>query len=402
MGPQTGAMTNSKTKARTGVLLAFALGACGLLVWLSLEADEGSRLASVRDLVTGALPATTPGSSGAKSGEPGKSRSVAVEVAEARAIRARTDVRAIGSLQSDETVQIAPEIAGGISAIEFEEGREVKAGDVLVRLDDALVRAEVSDAEARLSLAEANNERARQLSRTGNVTDRSRDEAVTNLATARAALDLAKTRLDKHVLRAPFDGVAGVRTVSLGAFVAVGTPIVNIEKIDRVKVDFRVPETYLRAISVGQKIDVQLDAVPGRTFEGTIYAINPQVDVNGRALQVRARIENPEKLLRPGLFARIVIKDVSEREAIVVPESAVLPRGGAAFVFLVKDGKAVETRVRLGQRERAQVEILDGLAIGDTVVTAGQHKLRDGTPVEIVGTQPGAARGGAKDPGRSS
>jgi membrane fusion protein (multidrug efflux system) len=311
-------------------------------------------------------------------------------------------VRAIGSLQSDETVQIAPEIAGGISAIEFEEGQEVKAGDVLVRLDDALVRAEVTDAEARLSLAEANNERARQLSRTGNVTDRSRDEAVTNLATARAALDLAKARLDKHVLRAPFDGVAGVRTVSVGAFVAVGTPIVNIEKIDRVKVDFRVPETYLQAISVGQKIDAQLDALPKRTFEGAIYAINPQVDVNGRALQVRARIENPQRLLRPGLFARILIKEVIERQAIVVPESAVLPRAGAAFVYLVKDGKAVEARVRLGQRDKAQVEILEGLAAGDTVVTAGQHKLRNGVEVEIVGTDPGAPRSLGKEPGRSS
>lgn len=384
------------------MVLVLLLVAAAFLTWWGLGPGEGGRISSLQTLITGALPSPASSSSGGGAGAAARSHAVSVEVAQARAIRARTDVRAIGSLQSDETVQIAPEIAGGISAIEFEEGQEVKAGDVLVRLDDALVRAEVTDAEARLSLAEANNERARQLSRTGNVTDRSRDEAVTNLATARAALDLAKARLDKHVLRAPFDGVAGVRTVSVGAFVAVGTPIVNIEKIDRVKVDFRVPETYLQAISVGQKIDVQLDALPKRTFEGAIYAINPQVDVNGRALQVRARIENPQRLLRPGLFARILIKEVIERQAIVVPESAVLPRAGAAFVYLVKDGKAVEARVRLGQRDKAQVEILEGLAAGDTVVTAGQHKLRNGVEVEIVGTDPGAPRSLGKEPGRSS
>lgn len=384
------------------MVLVLLLGAAAFLTWWGLGPGEGGRISSLQTLITGALPSPASSSSGGGAGAAARSHAVSVEVAQARAIRARTDVRAIGSLQSDETVQIAPEIAGGISAIEFEEGQEVNAGDVLVRLDDALVRAEVTDAEARLSLAEANNERARQLSRTGNVTDRSRDEAVTNLATARAALDLAKARLDKHVLRAPFDGVAGVRTVSVGAFVAVGTPIVNIEKIDRVKVDFRVPETYLQAISVGQKIDVQLDALPKRTFEGAIYAINPQVDVNGRALQVRARIENPQRLLRPGLFSRILIKEVIERQAIVVPESAVLPRAGAAFVYLVKDGKAVEARVRLGQRDKAQVEILEGLAAGDTVVTAGQHKLRNGVEVEIVGTDPGAPRSLGKEPGRSS
>lgn len=324
----------------------------------------------------------------------GGARTISVEVAEARPTRMSTDVRAIGSLQSDETVQLAPEIAGRISAIEFVEGSKVRAGDTLVRLDDALVRAEVADAEARLKFAEANNERARQLSRTGNVTERSRDEATTNFEIARAALELARTRLDKHILRAPFDGIVGVRKVSVGAFVAVGTPIVNVEKIDRLKVDFKVPETYLTAITVGQVVDVSVDAIPRRTFEGKIYAINPLVDVNGRALQVRALIDNADMVLRPGLFARILIKGAVERDVVLVPESAVMPRAGDNFVFRVADGKAVEVRVRLGERADARVEVAEGLSPGDTVVTAGQHKLRNGTPVEIVAAHP--------DPGRSA
>lgn len=327
------------------------------------------------------------GRTGATGGSP-QVRAVAVEVATARAVRTSTDIRAIGSLQSDETVQLAPEIAGRVFEIDFIEGSPVKAGDVLVRLDDALAKAEVKDAEARLSFAEANDERARQLSRTGNVTERSRDEAATNLETARAAVELATTRLDKHLLRAPFDGIVGVRKVSVGAFVPVGTPVVNIEKIDSLKVDFKVPEIHLTAISPGQIVDVTVDAIPGRVFEGKIYAINPQVDVNGRALQVRARIDNKDLLLRPGLFARILIKGAVERDGIVVPEGAILPRAGDNFVFRVEQGLARQVRVRLGDRSAGQVEISEGLAAGDIVVTAGQQKLRDGTPVESVATHP--------------
>lgn len=317
-----------------------------------------------------------------------QAKAVAVETAKVRAARTSTDIRAIGSLQSDETVQLAPEIAGRVLEIDFIEGTKVKSGDVLVRLDDALARAEVKDAEARLSFAEANNERARQLSRTGNVTERSRDEAVTNLETARAAVELARTRLDKHLLRAPFDGTAGVRRVSVGAFVAVGTPVVNIEKIDRLKVDFTVPEIYLTAISAGQTVDVIVDAIPGRVFEGKIYAIDPQIDVNGRALKVRAVIDNEDLVLRPGLFARVLIKGAVKRDVVMVPESAILPRAGEHFVFRVEEGTAKQVRVKLGERSGGEVEIAEGLAAGDTVVTAGQHKLRDGAAVEAVATHP--------------
>ncbi len=307
-----------------------------------------------------------------------------VEVAEARRARRSRDIKAIGSLQSDESVQLAPEIAGRISAIVFVEGSPVKQGDVLVKLDDALVAAEVAQARARLTLASANNDRARALSRTGNVTERSRDEATSSFETAQAELELAQTRLSKHLLRAPFDGIAGVRGVSVGAFVSAGTPIVNIEKIDSLKVDFKVPEIYLRDIKTGQAIEVRVDAFPQRTFAGEVYAINPHVDVNGRALQVRSRLANEDGALRPGLFARIALKEQSEHEVVLIPESAVLPRGGETFVFRVEDGKAMEQRVVLGPRANGEVEVVEGIAGDATIVTAGQQNLRSGSPVEVV------------------
>lgn len=327
---------------------------------------------------------------------------VAVEVSKVRVGSASNDIRAIGSLQSDESVQIAPEIAGRISEIVFKEGTAVKKGDVLVKLDDALAAADVADTQARLALADANNDRASALSRTGNVTGRGRDEAVANFETAKAAAGLAKTRLDKHVLVAPFDGIVGVRNISVGAFVSTGTPLTNLEKIDFLKVDFKVPELYLDAVKVGQNIILTVDAVPNTEFKATIYAINPMLDVNGRALEIRARLDNAESRLRPGLFARILIKGLRERQALMVPEAAVQSRSGDMFIFVIDDSKAVERRVTVGQRANAEVEIVSGIDANSRVVTAGQQKLRNGTAVDIITPASDAARTAPDNPGRAA
>jgi membrane fusion protein (multidrug efflux system) len=190
-------------------------------------------------------------------------------------------------------------------------------------------------------------------------------------------------RLAKHVIAAPFPGRVGLRKVSPGGFVAVGTPIVNLEKIDVLKVDFKLPERFLSSVAVGQSVDVIVDAHPGRTFVGEIYAIDPLVDVNGRALALRAKLPNADLALRPGLFARVLVKGKATREVVLVPESAIVPRRGETFVFRIDGARAVEVKVKLGERRGAEVEIVEGLAPGTLVVTAGQLKLRDGMAVEI-------------------
>jgi membrane fusion protein (multidrug efflux system) len=313
---------------------------------------------------------------------------IPVEVAVARAITTTTDIPAVGSLRSDENVKIAPELAGRIAAIGFQEGEPVKAGDVIVKLDDALAQAEVADAEARFNLAKANFDRAETLSKTRNIAERAHDEARANFETARAAVELARVRLSKHTITAPFSGIVGVRALSTGAFVPAGTTLVNLEKIDVLKVDFKIPEIFLADVRVGQTIDVSVDALPRRTFPGEIYAIDPLVDVNGRALQVRARLKNPDLVLRPGLFTRIIVKGQKEREVVLVPESAIVPRGGETFVYRVEDGKAVETKINLGNRREGQVEIIDGLPRGATVVIAGHQRLRNGSVVDVVTGSP--------------
>jgi membrane fusion protein (multidrug efflux system) len=326
-------------------------------------------------------------------------RAVAVEAAAARGATTTTDIRAIGSLRSDESVQIASEIAGRIEKINFTEGGTVGEGDVLLKLDDALAEAQVADAKARFELAESNNERAKKLSPSGFVTGKAIDEATATFETARATLELERVRLAKHVIKAPFPGVVGLRKVSPGSFIGVGTTIVNIEKIDVLKVDFKLPEQFLPSVNVGQTVDVIVDAYPGRTFVGEIYAIDPLVDVNGRALALRARLPNADMALRPGLFARVLVKGKQTREVVLVPESAIVPRGGETFVFRIDAGKAMETRVKLGERHGAEVEIVEGVLPNTQVVTAGQIKLRNGVAVEVLDPEAPTRKAAAKKNG---
>jgi membrane fusion protein (multidrug efflux system) len=318
---------------------------------------------------------------------------VPVEIANVKAATSRSDIRAVGSLQSDESVNIAPEVAGRLSEIAFLEGEQVKEGEVLIRLDDSLVRAEIAEQEARFALAQSNLERANTLAKTGNVTQRARDEATAAFESTRATLELARVRLAKHTILAPFSGVVGLRRSSVGAYIPIGTTIVNFEKIDTLKVDFSIPEIYLGDVDVGQSVLLTVDAIANRTFTATVYAINPMVDVNGRALRIRARLPNGDGMLRPGLFARLIVKGPQEQSVVIVPESAIVARGGDSFVYRVENSRAVETRVKLGERKAGFVEVLEGLIAEAIVVTAGHQRLRNGSAVEVLVPTAAAARG---------
>lgn len=315
--------------------------------------------------------------------------SPAVEAAPVKVDRVTTVIDAVGTLEPAEFVSLAPEIEGTLAEILFREGTPVQAGQVLVRLDDAILKAELAKSRAELVLADANFERADTLLRQRSGTQRARDEAFAALQSARASVQLAQTQLDKTVLRAPFDGILGLRAVSKGEFVSRGDTLVTLQSIDPLKVDFRVPETLLSSIRVGQKITLRTDALPGRSFEGEIYALDPQLDVNGRALRIRAEVGNRDQVLRPGLFARVGIAASSRDNAVLIPESAVVPEGNGRYVFRIVDGKAVRTEVRLGQRRTGEVEIVEGLSPGDVVVTGGQQRVRPGAAVEVVNRAPG-------------
>ncbi len=313
---------------------------------------------------------------------PGK---IPVETASVVAASLSERVTAVGTLISNESVTIRPEVPGRIIEIGFEEGKPVKKGTVLIKLDDALPRAELADAQARLELAVSNSKRTEELFSNKVATARSRDEARSSLAIGTATVELAKVKLAKYVITAPFDGIAGLRLVSPGDYVSVGEDLVNLEAIDPIKADFRVSERYLPAIRVGQPIEVNVDAFPGKMFKGDVFAIDPKIDAAGRSIIIRARIDNSDQLLRPGLFARIALIIETKPNALTVPEQAIVPRGENQYVFRVVDGKAQQVAVRLGTRREGRVEIVEGLSEGDTVITAGHQKIGDGTEVAPIG-----------------
>jgi membrane fusion protein (multidrug efflux system) len=292
------------------------------------------------------------------------------------------DVTVVGSLRSNEAVIIRPEIAGRITEINIAEGDRIAKDALLFRLDDAIYRAELAEAEASFNLSRQNYQRARELYGRGAGTERARDEAFAKLEIDRASVELKKTRLSKTRIEAPFQGIVGLRKVSVGDYVQVGQDLVNLEDIDPVKADFRIPERHLGIVKDGQKVRIEVDAYPGRVFEGAVYAIDPQIDVATRSLGVRARLPNPERLLRPGLFARITLLVEERRNAVIVPEQALMPRGNDRFVFKVMNGKAMLTKVEIGLRRAGKVEITRGLSAGDVIVTAGHLKIQDGVPVQ--------------------
>lgn len=329
----------------------------------------------------------------AKGGAPSE---ILVEAAPVRVERLPRTISTVGSLRSDETIVVRPEVAGRVATIAFKEGERVAAATVLVSLDDSVQRAELARAEANLALARTKHERALELRDKGFISVQAIDEAENNLRVAIAEAQLARARLAKTQIRAPFDGIVGLRQVSLGDYVKEGQDLVNLEKTDPLKMDFRVPEVRHADVRDGQSLQLTLDAMPDQLFEGRVYAINPLLDASGRALVIRARVPNPRSQLRPGMFARVRILTAEIVDSLVVPEESIFTVGEDRFVYRIVGGKAERRKVETGQRSGGKVEIASGLAATDRVVTAGHIKLREGASVRVAGDPAPSSMGKAE------
>lgn len=339
---------------------------------------------------TRGTPASPPPSGGTNStGAPKKAGGgpapVSVEASNPEVAKLPDSLTAVGSLRSDETVIVRPEIGGRIAEIAFKEGQRVQKGQVLVRLDDSVQRADLERARANLTLSQSKYERAVDLRGKGFISSQAKDEAENMLKVAQADAELAAARLAKTEIRAPFGGIIGLRSVSVGDFVKEGQDMVNLEEIDPLKVDFRVPEVFLSQVKSGQTLQVTLDAVPDRTWSGRVYAINPLVDASGRAIAIRAEVPNVDSRLRPGMFARVRLLTSAVKESLVIPEEAIFPVGDDKYVYKVVDGRAQRQKIEIGQRRGTQVEVTGGLVKDDLVVTAGAIKLREGSAVKLSG-----------------
>ena len=305
---------------------------------------------------------------------------------------------AVGSLLANEEIVVRPEFSGSVTKIHFQEGQQVKAGDLLISLDDSIYKAELKQAEARLKLSEANRKRISSLRKKGLSNDQEEDQAVSELGVNKASTALARTRLNKMRINAPFDGTIGLRSISEGDYLSAGQDIVTLISSNPIKLEFRIPEVFLTEVAIGQSVGVKVDAFRGEIFSGEVYAIAPEVETGGRSFMVRAQIANDDNRLVPGLFAQVELVLERKEDALLVPEAALMPAGDKQYVYRIDDGKAVRTEITTGKRQQDHVEVLSGLEAEQLVITAGQMKIMEGSKVQPInlGGEPAAESTGAQ------
>ena len=332
----------------------------------------------------GAGPGSGPG--GGPGAGPGGGRApVAVKAVPVETATFQDRIEAIGTGYANEAVTVSANVTERIERIYFKDGETVRRGDVLAELSRREENASLNEARARLREAEAQLARLKQLAKSGFATDARIDEQTALRDSARAALTGIEAQLADRVIRAPFGGVVGLRRVSPGLIVTAGTTIAEIRDLSKIKLDFTVPEVFLGGLETGQTISVTAAPYPNEAFAGTIDSIDPQIDPVTRAITVRAVLDNADRKLRPGMLLTVVLESLP-REAMVVPEQAIVPRLDRKYVYRVNAGdmRASLTEVMAGGRKPGYVEILDGLSVGDLVVTEGVIKLRDGATVRLL------------------
>ncbi len=295
--------------------------------------------------------------------------------------RLEETVRAIGTLSANEEVEIRSERSGKIQKIYFREGGAVKSGDLLVKIDDAELSAQLARAEQRRKLAEQLEERQKVLLEKGGVSREEYDRILTELNTLKAEEQLIRVQVEKTAIKAPFDGTIGLRYGSEGSFVTADDRLATLQDLGSLKIDFSIPEKYARQVNPGDKI-VFTVAGAERKFSGTDFAVEPKVDPATRTLPVRAKASNVNRALVPGGFANVELV-LRQEKALLVPAGAVIPDIKGHKVFLYRGGKAEFRDVEVGVRTSNQVEIAAGLSPGDTVITTGLLQLRPGAAVRL-------------------
>jgi membrane fusion protein (multidrug efflux system) len=333
-----------------------------------------------------ALTACRPKGPGGSAG-PGAGGGVAMPVVAVAAERRPVieSVSLVGTLAANEEIEVKTETDGMVKEVRFQEGQVVEQGELLVRLDDTKLRAELADAEARLKLSEASFARVKQLFEDRLISQQEFDQAASTFEVSQATLTLRRRQLDDSTLHAPFRGRTGARTVSPGQVITRNTVITWLVDLDPMKVEMNVPERYLGQTRIGQRIQFDVAAYPGRRFEGEIYFIAPRLDLATRTALVKTRIPNPEGLLKAGMVANLEVQLTIQDDAVVIPEAALLSNGDASFVFVVGVDETVAMRpVVVGQRMPRWAAIASGLAEGETVVVEGHQKIGPGMKVALA------------------
>lgn len=305
-----------------------------------------------------------------------------VTVEPARMVEIRDEIEAIGTVSANESIRVTAQVTDTVRTVNFEDGRYVDAGTVLVAVANEEEVALLDEAKANLEDAQRQYNRFKDLANQRSASEQQLDEARANETAARARLEAIEARLDDRLIRAPFSGVLGFRMVSPGELVTPGTEITTLDDIRTVKVDFTVPERFVSVLREGMDVIARSTAWGEREFVGEVTTIGSRIDPNTRALSVRARIPNEDTALRPGML--LTIRLVRARDlALVVSESALIQIQAQNFVYTIENGKANRIPVEIGKRRPGIVEILSGVAAGQDVITLGVDRLRPGMPVRI-------------------
>lgn len=287
-----------------------------------------------------------------------------------------------GTVLANEEVQLRSEVSGKITKLLIKEGSYVRKGTLLVKINDADLQAQLAKANYRLQLAKDKEYRQKMMLKREAISQENYDAALNELQTTQADIQLIKAQIDKTEIRAPFDGIVGLKAVSEGSYISPADKIATLQSINPVKIDFSIPEKYYSTVKTGTQINFRIQG-SDKLFNGKIYAVEPKIDPNSRSLQIRAICRNDKSEIYPGAFANIEIVLREINNALMIPTQALVPDFKGQKVFVAKNGRAVQTPVITGIRQESLIQITDGLSQGDTVITTGLLQLRPNMPVKI-------------------
>jgi membrane fusion protein (multidrug efflux system) len=332
------------------------------------------------------LAACTPSTPEARGAAPATAATAIPVVTQPARIEAMgIEIEAVGTTQANESVEVTSKASNTVTAIRFREGEIVERGSVLVEMDDVQARASLAEAQASLARSKSQYDRSRDLQSRQALSMADLEQVVASLKADEARVAAAQARLDDTVIRASFKGRTGFRHVSVGSFVSPGTLITTLDDTSIIKLDFTVPETYLFVLRRGLPIVAAATGLPDRTFDGVVTNMDSRVDPVTRSDIVRAELANPDGLLRQGMFMTVALKG-EVTPTLVVPEEAIVPERGHAYVFVVKDNVVERREVRTGKRRPGYVEIVNGVGEHERVVVDGTQSVRHGSQVQDLST----------------
>jgi len=324
----------------------------------------------------------SPGGRGAAGGGPGGAPAMRVDGVVVKAQPFNNNLAVTGSIEANEQVEIRGQVTGFVQSISFKEGSTVKKGQVLVKVDDSELRAQLAQAQTRQNLASENAERARLLLAKEAISREEYDIATADFRTAKAQTQLIRAQLSKTTITAPFTGRIGLRNISVGAFLSPDVVVANLLNTDPIKITFSVPEKYASQVKTNTEITFSV-AGSSEKYTAKVYAIEPGIEATSRTLQLRARAANPSGALRPGSFAAIELPLSVLSDALLVPTQAVVPVQNGKKVFVSQGGKAKEVMIETSTRTAKDILVTSGINAGDTVLTTGILTLKEGTPVKV-------------------